>query len=440
MAEKSKRTAGRSAQGVALTLALFVMLMLTLLGFGVIAASRSATRVSNGFQSQKIAFEAAEAGIEYGREQLRANRSGGTTFTQMLTTARNGGTLVNAVSLSNFLGSTGSTNATTNTPFVTSRAVGSGTFQVFLTNDRAEGVTTATDSNNRVMLTSFGSGPTGVGFAVVQAEMRIALADLPQLPGVITLPGPSVDFNPFNSNAHNIDGDDGSSTRCYSTIAVTSATSLAEVDTAITKRASRYTTCSPIGGVNLTGAATVENFVANDPLAPSNPYEPAVLNVPSLVAGNPNLTSVSYLQNLVAEITAVADFTSTSDPGFTLGTVANPKVVVIHGDYTAGSGAGVLVVTGNLTFSGNPSYTGTVLAIGAGSVTINGGGNGTFTGSMLIANTNVPWDAQGRYVGIPSYTDNGGGSASQDYDSVAGQGFLVRYSLPLDAIAYQQLR
>ncbi len=434
--------------GMALSVSLFVLLMLALLGYGLATATRGTLRVSSSFKSQKIAFEAAEAGVEYAREQIRARRSSGTTFDSMLNTARNGSTLVNSLSLVSFSGSTGLVNSTTNTPFVLPTTVGGsggGTFQVFLTNDRnPDGVTNPTDSNNKVMVTAFGSGPNGVGFAVAQAEIGIALFDLPQLPSVITLPGPSVNFTPFSSNAHEIEGEDQSSPTCYPTIGVTSTTALAQVNAGILgppNRSARYETCNPLGGPDLHGALTVENFVQNNPLAPTNPYEPLLTNVPLLVPGDPNLTSVPYLTNLVSQITAKADFTATSDPGFTLGTTANPKVVVINGDYsTSSSGAGILVVTGDLTFNGNISYNGLILAIGSGRVTISGGGNGTFNGSLLAANTNTPWDAQGLYVGVPTYIDNGGGTAEQNENSTNAAGLPARYSLPYDVTSYQLLR
>lgn len=431
----------RSCEGVALTLALFVMLMMTLLGYGVLAASRSATRVSNGFQSQKIAFEAAEAGVEYARERVRTRRASGTSYTQLLTTARNGGRLVDASSLASFSGTTGLVNATTNIPFVASTALGGGAFQAFVNNDRAEGVTTATDSNNAIMLTSFGSGPNGVGFAVVQAEVRMGL-DLPAIPGVITLPGPSVDFHPFNSetNEHEVDGDDAASSNCYATIGVTSSTALAQVNAAIAAKADHYVTCP-----SRRGASSTENFVSNNPASPSNPYEPRTPNTPPIVAGDPRLMSVSYLTGLVGKIRDVADFRSPSDPGFTLGSTDSPKIVVIDGDYTVTTaGAGILVVTGALQFNTNISYTGLILAVGKGSVTVVKGGTGSDQyGALLVANTSVPWITDPRYVGIPSYTDGGSGTSNggnQVYDSRLAQAITVRQSLPLELVSYQQLR
>jgi hypothetical protein len=83
------------------------------------------------------------------------------------------------------------------------------------------------------------------------------------------------------------------------------------------------------------------------------------------------------------------------------------------------SGAGILLVEGTLTLSGNPSYDGIVLVIGKGQVVKNGAGNGTFDGAMLVANL---YDSNGHLIpsgapGSPSINWNGGGNATVQYDS-----------------------
>jgi hypothetical protein len=51
------------------------------------------------------------------------------------------------------------------------------------------------------------------------------------------------------------------------------------------------------------------------------------------------------------------------------------------------SGAGILVVKGNLTFAGNINYTGIIMVIGKGRMTRSGGGSGTISGAIWVANT-----------------------------------------------------
>ena len=71
-----------------------------------------------------------------------------------------------------------------------------------------------------------------------------------------------------------------------------------------------------------------------------------------------------------------------------VGTPGDPKVVVVNGNFDLnGNGAGILVVIGQLTFRGNVNYDGIVLVIGEGYMKRNGGGNGTISGGILVANT-----------------------------------------------------
>jgi hypothetical protein len=98
---------------------------------------------------------------------------------------------------------------------------------------------------------------------------------------------------------------------------------------------------------------------------------------------------------------------------------------VINGDYSGGiSGAGILLVTGALTMNGSPSYNGLILVIGKGSVTKNGGGNGTLNGSLFVANlytntfytTLIPLGSN-LPPGPTVMAWNGGGNSTIQYDS-----------------------
>jgi hypothetical protein len=145
----------------------------------------------------------------------------------------------------------------------------------------------------------------------------------------------------------------------------------------------------------------------------------------------------------VDAIKPVADYTSTGAPVTTLGTADNPAIVVIDnpggevqysGDPT---GYGILLVTGQLTFTGRPEYHGVILCIGDGKFLYAGNGTGHIYGSILVANTNNPYNDQ--YVGIPSYHERGGGAHVQWYDTTA----LSRYAnaiMPLQRLTFQQLR
>jgi hypothetical protein len=87
----------------------------------------------------------------------------------------------------------------------------------------------------------------------------------------------------------------------------------------------------------------------------------------------------------------------------------------VDGDCTLRSGAGFLVVTGTLTMQGNPDFRGIILVLGKGVVVRNGGGNGNIYGGITIA----AFDRTSGGFTAPSFTTNGGGNATIQYDSSA---------------------
>src|SRR5258708_12642949 len=66
-----KRTGG-TERGVALVIALLVLLLITAVGMGMILMSNTETNVSANFRDEQTAYFAAKAGIEEERDRLRA--------------------------------------------------------------------------------------------------------------------------------------------------------------------------------------------------------------------------------------------------------------------------------------------------------------------------------------------------------------------------------
>jgi hypothetical protein len=107
----------------------------------------------------------------------------------------------------------------------------------------------------------------------------------------------------------------------------------------------------------------------------------------------------------------------------------------VNGDFTLNGGAGVLVVTGNLTISGGMTFDGLILVVGQGTVRINGGGGGgsSIYGSVFVANTNsrsspFAQNSVATGLGTPEFTWHGGGDASIYYNSCwAGYGDKLHY-------------
>jgi len=414
----------RNDRGIAFVVSLVTMLVLVILGYGLLVATDGSTRTETGMKAQTAAFEAADSGIELAREKLRQClagvptplppicSSGKKTMSQMLAAAGGG---VDSSSLAGFPGTSATANATGNTPLVASDSttLSPTSFQVFLTNDPADNVTSTVDGaigtagHNRVTLTSFAAGANNVGYAVVQSVVEAPLEGLDGLfQATLILPGPDVTFAAPDSNPYGISNSD-----CKATIATTSNTARNSVYNAIPsgrRDTGHYGDgCSPT-------TLGVYNFLSTVP----NPYDSASTVSPATPAGMPtvgnNMISIDWWNALMQTIRATATFRSASDAGFNLGTATNPQVIYIDGDFDTGgntSGYGILAVTGNLTLHGNMTYTGLVLAVGAGNVTVSGGGNGGVIGSVVVANT-TPWSGNAAYVSTPSYNANGGGTSA----------------------------
>ena len=98
------------------------------------------------------------------------------------------------------------------------------------------------------------------------------------------------------------------------------------------------------------------------------------------------------------------------------GSASSPVFTFVDGDCDLDGGAGLLIVTGNLEMNGNPSFDGVILVLGEGSINRNGGGNGNIYGSITVAKFDV--NGTGGFL-APSFTTNGGGNATIQYDSEA---------------------
>jgi hypothetical protein len=184
------------------------------------------------------------------------------------------------------------------------------------------------------------------------------------------------------------------------------------------------------------------------------------LNRPASYTGSPSgvsnvnsqlgpFSTVDGLAKVVSMITAAAGpnvFPNASSSTPTnMGTNAAPVINVVQGPLSlGGSGAGILLVTGDLTLVGGFSYNGIILVIGTGTVTKNGGGGGTLNGSMLVANmyttashtTLIPM-GYNNPPGPPTIGWNGGGNATFQYDSCWINS--VTQSFPYMVVAQREL-
>ena len=111
----------------------------------------------------------------------------------------------------------------------------------------------------------------------------------------------------------------------------------------------------------------------------------------------------------------------------------NPQITYVNGDFDMGnaSGAGILIVTGTLSFNGNANFNGLILVIGQGNMQESGGGNGGFNGSVFLAKTKSSTSPYSELatLGSPTIGWNGGGNSFIQYNSCwANWGNQVRYT------------
>jgi len=373
-------------QGSAILLSIFVLVMLAGLGSALLFLSQNEVSMARSTNGEKTAFHLAEAAIEAGRMEL-FNLNGSDSVSDDLVTAAG---LDTAISLdveairpvidSNGV-PTGFNGVGDDEPILDITALNSseasgGFVAAFLTNDPAESITSTTDTNRRVMVTGVGVDSTGAS-EVVQAIVE-PWRPLPSLPmSAMTMIGPPPAFDNGMSMAQQHYGADcptgGGIPNLYVPIVgLTNDTAEGQVE-ADMNRPTKFDSGT------LEGADTIANL--NDPTDPAM----AQSSLPPIDSA---WTDCTNLKLLVDQLIADADYYCDTDSGTCTTPVgAAGQVVVIDGDAVAGAfDAGLLLVTGELTYDGMSHWDGIVLVIGEGSMFRNGGGNGHNSGAVIIAN------------------------------------------------------
>jgi Tfp pilus assembly protein PilX len=260
------------------------------------------------------------------------------------------------------------------------------------------------------VLTALAVTPSGSRRMV---QMDVATDTIPNIPGAMVMDGDLPSFTPGASNAFQACGADGVS--CGGTA---------------TYPPQNGTICPPHGNEPAVGAYDIaSNALVNNTLIASGRsgnYTGSPSNVANVgtALGAGGMNTVQGLTALVSQITAAASpaNTYTNATGLTNpGTVSNPVINVVTGTLNMSNltGAGILLVEGDASFSGRPNYDGIILFIGTGNVSMSGGGNGVIDGAMLIANL---YDSSGHLIpsgapGAPILNFSGAGNMTIQYDS-----------------------
>jgi Tfp pilus assembly protein PilX len=464
-----KKKPSNSEQGFALIIALLTLLLISAALMGMFIMSNTETNVSANFRDEQTAFFASRAGVEEIRDRLRSsatNSLSGNLPTTALPGAANGVLYITNPAAGEIVTpwlTTGSnypddeickevtcaSGVPTGTWYVPAQSASASYAAAPIlpwkwvrvmakANKSATGITRVTSvdgttNGNRVCWTGTNEIATAAlscpaananylpvyeltALAVTTSGSRrmrqyeVTQNSLPPIPGAIVFDGTNPDFS---NNPH-------------SNPSLVSGTDVAQGPNA-------GVGCGPGNNepaVGAYGGGSVTTLTAPGYLNRPGNYpsgstaSPAVSDVTSQLGP---FSTVDGLTKVVNTITAAAGgnvYPGGSTPT-NMGTNAAPVVNVVQGPLSlGGSGAGILLVEGDLTLLGGFSYNGIILVIGTGTVTKNGGGGGTLNGSLLVANlytdathsTLIPL-GYNNPPGPPLIGWNGGGNATFQYDS-----------------------
>jgi len=153
---------------------------------------------------------------------------------------------------------------------------------------------------------------------------------------------------------------------------------------------------------------------------------PEVTPAPRLISS----TSIPYYvesanaaRNALTDLQDVAETTNryftTANPPPSVGSPTSPQLTFVDGNLdisnSKGTGAGILVVTGTLTFDGGYNFQGLILVLGSGRMIRNGGGGGEISGAVLVASFDRTQYDTPFYA--PTFNTNGGGNSTMIYNS-----------------------
>ena len=407
----------KNQDGFLLVTALVLLATLTVLGTTAYLLSSTDIKVGGSFKTSQEVLQVAQAGVERGREILRqanADQTYGadpTVFNSELVYYASGN------------------------HSLTSGTIGNYTYTVALSNDAGDAGLNVADSNNKVLITSTATGPNNAK-AVVEIAVALPPApsgspmSFPSSPGTVALLGNSASFVGGNSNAKSLNGDDqcAAVSNGLPVVAASAAGSVAGIKTSVTgSKPETYHT--KVNGVSKDATTNINDIVKQ-------------ITTAQMTSAGYDLSSPSSLNSLMDSIRDLPQTahmaggtTSAAVPGG-MGTAGAQKIVHVAGDFTLSSaqtGFGILAVTGNLTFNGNINFTGIILVIGKGTMVRTGGGNGTISGAVWVANTagadGIPGTADDA-MGAAVLNTSGGGNSNLQYCSTAINNALATTAVP----------
>ncbi len=269
------------------------------------------------------------------------------------------------------------------------------------------------------LVTSLATTPKGTRRL---GQYEIAGVSISPPPGALGLDGPGATFSPRPSSSNfNINGTD------------TGAAGYAATGGTGSCNTNGPAIVPAVSTGDAAGSTAIISTLASTPIRSGN-YTgsggtPSIINAGSGGTGlyGGTWSSPTKLNNLVSSLVTSADVSYSCGIGTpcnapaAVGTNANPQITYVNGDFNFGnsSGAGIMIVTGTLSFTGNASFNGLILVIGQGAISESGGGNGGFNGAVFAAKTNssvAPY-AELATLGSPVFSWNGGATSFIQYNS-----------------------
>ena len=467
----------RSESGIALLIAIFILLLISALAVSLMVGAGTESSLANNYRSSAKVYYASLAGLEEGRGRLLPSNpnylnntvanfiptAGPLAIGQVryITNAAAGETVAPATTGNKYFDAEYQQVTGTSITAVTSQTLASvssvtsggttypGPFYKWVrimpatektlgvdvnasggaldntiplyydsaTSSLVESATPPSTAKQVYQVTSYAVMPNGS-----QKVLEYAVAPVTynlNFPSALTLAGSQVNFGGANSNQYYVNGADGSG----NPPAVSGCTP----------------TSTTVPAIGTTGAGNVTNIVSGTsgsatytgiPSNRTDHYLGGGLSTPSVgnTSLNSTLSTPASLDALVQQITANADAVITPPTGTATQTdlpamsATNPKTIVVDGNFAMTgnfTGYGLLVVTGNFSYSGTTGWAGIILVIGDGTTTFtgSGGGNAEFDGALFAATTRDASGAQLSSLGTVNYDISGGGGNGVYYNS-----------------------
>lgn len=370
--------------GAALITTLLVATLLLMVGAALVITTNLGAVLSVDSTSESQAYYCAEAGVNNALNVLRGNIAGSTNATFR--------------------------NAATNStlaPWLTYNATIDGTSVISLNSSPQMGYTvTVTDPDNtpvaeqpdRLLVHVTGYGPKGS-----KRKMEVMVNRF------------LFDFSPISTIL--VRGNDDN----------TSTMAGFEIGNSNAKEYSGYDHAHPTQSIPVFGTTQANDYtVALDVVNHSKPNTVSGVDkvkqfgtssLPSFLQSANNARD--FLTSLQATATGMGRYYTSTPSDF--GSSSNPQFTFVDGDCSLSDGAGLLVVTGKLTASGNVGFNGIILVLGGGVFQRNGGGNGDTYGAIVVAKFARTWPSSENNQTHPflsaTYDMNGGGNSTTGYDS-----------------------